>query len=42
MQMTETKEPRLLPCFVSNFEHSGFGIVSDFVLRISDFRVSDK
>jgi len=34
--MTNTKEEQNRPWFVLDFEHSDFGIVSDFVLRISD------
>jgi len=37
--MTNTKEEQNRPWFVLNFEHSDFGIVSDFVLRISDLKL---
>jgi hypothetical protein len=40
--MLKTKEPWHRPCYVLNFEHWDFGIVSDFGFRNSDFHISGK
>jgi len=37
-QMTKTQQLRLCPDFVLNFEHWDFDIVSDFDIRIFNFR----